>query len=187
MHRESWLNIYVRKSTALCTNTTQELLQDLQQKGFNTLATIMTTRPWTWWQQSQGGKTQDSGNNHHLLTFSTRQPSSTQLWPSSTTMFSWPFLVTEENLEPYTKNFVFLWTRNVEAATIQKEDWWLQNVSASLDSGGLQLQHHRELANGLWLNLMAQSHSEVLTTISPRQWDTLHQDSRGCPISSKTP
>jgi hypothetical protein len=84
-------------------------------------------------------------------------------------MFSWPFLVTEENLEPYTKNFVFLWTRNVEAATIQKEDWWLQNVSASLDSGGLQLQHHRELANGLWLNLMAQSHSEVLTTISPRQ------------------
>jgi hypothetical protein len=43
------------------------------------------------------------------------------------------------------------------------------------------------LANGLWLNLMAQSHSEVLTTISPRQWDTLHQDSRGCPISSKTP
>jgi hypothetical protein len=116
----------VRKSIPLCVNTTQKLLQDLQQKGFNT------------WQLSDTlGLVRETLKKMNRKAMAMTPP---------TNIFHRAALICTagENPDPLQKEIIsFLRTRNVETITIQKRRLIASKcLAASFDKEGQQIQQN---------------------------------------------
>jgi hypothetical protein len=72
---------------------------------------------------------------------------------------------TEKDLDPLHREILgFLWTRTSDAVTTQKRRLVAaKQLSASFDKGGLQIQHPKETAAGLRLNLIQKCYKRVTT------------------------
>jgi hypothetical protein len=163
----SGLNINVRKSTALCINTSPDLLQQLQQKGFKTPDYMRHLG-------IELGKTMENTVRETLhkidlksikrRILATTPPTdilhrSTLINSAMTPLYNHIFMalpVTEQDLQPLTKEILsFLWTRTVDSETVQKRRLVAsKRLAASFHKGGLQIQQPGEKAEGLRVNLI---------------------------------
>ncbi|RPH76440.1 MAG: reverse transcriptase family protein, partial [Planctomycetaceae bacterium] len=163
----SGLNINVRKSTALCINSTPELLADLQQKGFSTPETVRhlgidlrNTIDETLTTTLQN--IDIKAIKRRIL--ATAPPTdtlhrSTLINSALVPLYNHVLMAlpaTEDALAPLYKEVLsFLWTKTVDGETIPKRRLVAaKRLSASFEKGGLQIQHPKETAEGLRLNLI---------------------------------
>jgi hypothetical protein len=172
----SGLNINIRKSTALCINTPEALVQDLQLRGFTTPDSMRHLG-------IELGKTIEStirGTLQKIDLKSTRRRILASTPPTDTLhratlinsalvpLYNHVYMalpVTEEDSDTLHKEILrFLWTRTTDAVTVQKRRLVAaKRLPASFDKGGLQIQHPKDTATGLRLNLIQKCYKKVTT------------------------
>jgi hypothetical protein len=172
----SGLNINIRKSSALCINTPEALIRDFQLRGFTTPDSMRHLG-------IELGKTIEStiqGTLQKIDLKSTRRRILASTPPTDTLhratlinsalvpLYNHVFMalpVTEEDSAILHKEILnFLWTRTIDATTIQKRRLVAAaRLPASFDKGGLQIQHPKETAAGLRLNLVQKCYKKIST------------------------
>jgi hypothetical protein len=170
----SGLNINLRKSSVLCINTSPALIQDFQLRGFTTLDSmrhlgIELSKSIEDTMQETFQKIDLKAIKRRIL--ATSPPSdtlhrATLINSALVPLYNHVLMAlpaTETDLDPLHREILgFLWTRTSDAVTTQKRRLVAaKRLSASFDKGGLQIQHSKETAAGLRLNLIQKCYKRV--------------------------
>ncbi len=171
----SGLNINIRKTTALCINTSPEIIQGLQELGINTPteckhlgiqlgATIEVTMR----------KTMDSIQPKRIKRriYATTPPTdllhrTTLINSALIPMYNHVFMVlalSPNHTEELQKEILkFLWTRQEQGEEKHKRRLVAKDrIAASHHKGGLQVPHPMETAEGLHLNILQKIYRKIL-------------------------
>jgi hypothetical protein len=171
----SGLNINLRKSSALCINTTDALIQELQNRGFATpdrMRHLGIELGKTMEDTIQGTLQKIDVKAIKRRILATSPPTdtlhrATLINSALVPLYNHVFMAlptTEVDLDPLHKEILgFLWTRTTDSVTTQKRRLVAANrLSASFDKGGLQIQHPKETSAGLRLNLIQKCYKKIV-------------------------
>jgi hypothetical protein len=163
----SGLNINLRKSSVLCINTPPALIQDFQHRGFTTPNSmrhlgIELSKAIEDTMQETLQKIDLKAIKRRTLVTSPPTDTlhrATLINSALVPLYNHVLMAlpaTETDLDSLHREILgFLWTRTAEAVTTQKRRLVAaKQLSASFDKGGLQIQHPKETAAGLRLNLI---------------------------------
>jgi hypothetical protein len=170
----SGLNINLRKSSALCINTPEALVQEFQLRGFTMPENMRHLG-------IELGKTIEDTVHGTLQKIDVKAARRRILATSPPTdtlhratlinsalipLYNHVFMVlptTEADSDPLHKEILgFLWTRTTDSVTTQKRRLVAaKRLPASFDKGGLQIQHPKDISAGLRLNLIQKCYKKI--------------------------
>jgi hypothetical protein len=172
----SGLNINVRKSAALCVNTSPEIMLGLREKGLTTPATVKHLGIEL--SQTIEETVENTLNKIDLKAakrriMATAPPTdmlhrATLINRALTPIYNHVFMalpVQDKDVDPLYKEIqLFLWSKTVNQETVQKRRLVSRKrLSASFDKGGLEIQHPSEVAAGLRINLVQKLYKRSVT------------------------
>jgi hypothetical protein len=184
----SGLNINVRKSTALCINSAQSLVQELQDRGFATPTSMRhlgielagtiedTVRETIQKIDLKAVKRRILATTPPTDILHRATLINSALVPLyNHVLMSLP--VAAADMEALHKEILsFLWTRSNNQETIQKRRLVAaKRLPASFDKGGLQIQHPSETAEGLRLNLIQKCFKRINIHNTSKFTDTIQE------------
>jgi hypothetical protein len=170
----SGLNINIRKSSALCINTPDALVREFQLRGFTTPDNMRHLG-------IELGKTMEDTTRETIQKIdvkamkrrimATSPPTdtlhrATLINAALVPLYNHVFMAlpaTEDDVDSLHKEILsFLWTRTTDSVTTQKRRLVAaKRLPASFDKGGLQIQHPKDTAAGLRLNLIQKYYKKI--------------------------